>query len=338
MLLHKKYNNASLYQLQGEWKEIASLFQNLCVTERRKMTNGITMEQIKPKSLPICTFLDCVDHIVNCVNNEFGAMAVRDLYEALDKDIPHSNQLPQSNATEYEYCCNTFYERTVIFSAVYYVIARQNPNLTDVLTTLYRKVDYEEARPYINHFTFPLREKLQNNDTSTEEEQSRLIPAHIIPDVQALNNGYRHLPPYERLRKFRQILFSIDALDPADITPEIYVLRLTVDYAIVTLKKTYQLKEDDFVPENEKVAIKDLISECANHIVGRDNIIQFIENILNSKPPSNQDATYRDMLEKLRAGSIVFNINGDFVAGNKYTGTVVEKVENGGIGSQEIHE
>lgn len=336
MLIQKTYIPSSLHQLQNEWKEIATLFQELCITERRKMPNGVTMEQIKPKSLPICTFLDCVAHIVNVVNNEFGAMAVRDLYDALDKDLPHSNQPPQPDAMEYEYCCNTFYERTVIFAAAYYVIARQNPNLTDVLTAIYKIADYEEARPYLNHFTFQLREKNKNSNMS-EEENSRLIPPHIIPDVQALNNGYRHLPPYERLRKFRQIIFAIDALDPADYTPEIYVLRLTVEYAIATLKKTYNLKENDFVPENEKVAIKDLISECANH-ADRDKIIQFIESILNAKPPSEQDPLYRDMLEKLRTGSIIFNLNGDYVAGDKYTGTVIKKVENGGIGSQEIHE
>lgn len=300
------------------------------------MANGITMEQIKTRSLPICTFLDCVDHIVNIVNNEFGAMAVRDLYDALDKEIPHANQQPQPDATEYEYCCNTFYERTVIFAAVYYVIARQNPDLTEVLTALYTNADYKDARPYFNHFLFPLREKSQSDDTQDEQKRN-LIPPHIIPDVQALNNGYRHLPPYERLRKFRQIQFAIDALDPADYTPEIYVLRLTVEYAIATLKKTYNLKENDFVPENEKVAIKDLISECANH-TDRDKIIQFIESILNAKPPSEQDSLYREMLEKLRTGAVVLNFYGDLVQGDKYTGTIVKNVENGGIGVQEIHE
>ena len=336
MLIRKKYNSDSLCQLQGEWKDIARLFQELCVTERRKMANGVTMEQIKTRSLPIYTFLDCVDHIVNSVNNEFGAMAVRDLYDALDKDIPHANQQPQPDATEYEYCCNTFYERTVIFAAVYYVIAQQNPDLTEVLATLYKNADYEDARPYLNHFLFPLREKSQSDDTQDEQKRN-LIPPHIIPDVQALNNGYRHLPPYERLRKFRQILFAIDALNPADHTPEIHVLRLTVDYAISILKKTYNLRENDFIPESEKVTIRDLISECANH-VNRDQIIQFIENILNSKPPSEQDPLYHDMLNNLRTGSIIFNINGDYVAGDKYTGTVVKKVEEGGIGIQEIHE
>ena len=85
------------------------------------------------------------------------------------------------------------------------------------------------------------------------------------------------------------------------------------------------------------MTIRDLISECANH-VNRDQIIQFIENILNSKPPSEQDPLYHDMLNNLRTGSIIFNINGDYVAGDKYTGTVVKKVEEGGIGIQEIHE
>lgn len=307
MLIKKKYTHQSLGELEGEWKEIAIIFQRLCTTERHRLADGTIMEQIKTSSLPFDTFLNCVSHIVDIVSNEFGAMEVRGLYDALDYTLPHTNRQPLTQEQEYEYCCNRLYERTVIFGAVYYVIAVQNPELTDVLTTIYNYAYYKESRPYLEHFTFALRQKMNASNTADED---KLIPPHIIPNIQHLNDGYRNLKPHDRLRKFKQLSAYIDSLTPEEKTPKVETLRLVLEYTIHILQRTYNLWDSEFVPDSEKVLVQDLISEYSKiaSTDGNGSIAEFIKNVLSAKKPSAQDAIYLDLLETHRAPIIAKNV------------------------------
>jgi len=296
--IKKKYTRQSIRELEGEWREIAIIFQRLCTAERRRLADGTILEQIKVDSLPIETFMNCVSHIVGIINNDFGAMEVRELYDSLDSTIPHINRPPQASDEEYEYCCNRLYERSVIFGAVYYIISVQNPELQDVLSAIYRTAYYPDARPYLEQFLYLLRVKANGSGEGIVLEDE-IIPPHIIPDVQALENGYRHLKPYDRLRKFRQILFSIDTLPPEGRSTRTDTLRLVVEFTIRSLQRIYNLWEDSYVPDNEKVSIAALLEEY-NAVSSEDNngsVAAFLRRVISVKNPSAQDSMYLAMLE-----------------------------------------
>ena len=296
MILKNTFANQPLKDLKGPWKDIAKIFQRLCTNDGRKLDDGTNLERIKIESLPIATFLNCVSHIVNAINNEFGAMDVRGLYDALHPAIPHKNTPPSSSIQEYEYCCNRFYERTVIFAAVYYVISVENPELQDVLTAIYKQAYYHDGAPYLNQFTFELRNKINGSSTLHEE----FIPPHIIPDVTALMDGYREFKPYIRLKKFRLITAAIESLPQDTRSAQTDTLYLVITYAIRCLKRTFNLSEDAYIPDNEKVTISTLLEEYKKCVQNDENgsIAAFLERVIKSKEPSAQDPMYLDLLEK----------------------------------------
>lgn len=335
MKIKNIYNRQSFRSLTGEWKEVLSVFQQFYMTDRRIMPDGTVMERIKIDSLPPETFLNCVATIVEFINNEFGAFEVKRLYANLDRDIPHQNIKPQPHLEEYEYCCNTFYERTIIFSGVYYILAIQNPELTDVLSAVYAQMYYKDAHPYIDQFVYKLRHRNDNSETN-HSDIDEIIPPHIIPDIQALKDGYRHLSPRKQLYQFKKILASIDAIDPHELSPRIFTLRLTVDYTLHCLRKTYGLWEDqEYIPENEKVSIADLIKTLqTNFSDNKEAIIPFIQYLLNEKQPSVQDDMYRNMLvdvsKDVDETNSTTNINVEIHHHNDFNapvGTVIGNVE-----------
>lgn len=298
MIIKNTFANQPLKDLNGPWKDIAKIFQRLCTNDGRKLDDGTNLERIKIESLPIATFLNCVSHIVNTINNEFGAMDVRGLYDALHPAIPHKNVPPVSSMQEYEYCCNRYYERTVIFAAVYYVISVENPELQDVLTAVYKQAYYHDGAPYLNQFTFELRNKINGCSTLHED----FIPPHIIPDVTALMDGYREFKPYTRLKKFRLITAAIESLPQDTRSAQTDTLYLVITYAIRCLKRTFNLSEDAYIPDDEKVTISTLLEEYKNCVQNDENgsIAAFLERVIKSKEPSAQDPMYLELLEKAR--------------------------------------
>lgn len=299
MIINNTFTNQSLKNLKGPWMDIAKIFQCMCITSRRQLDDGTVMEQIKVSSLPLTTFLNCVSHIVNNINSDFGAMEVRSLYDGLDPTNPHVNISPSSSVLTYDYCCDKLYERTVIFAAVYYIISIENPELQDVLTSVYSQAYYKDAHPYFDHFVFELRKKMTTgvDDTTVEDD---FIPPHIIPDVSALMNGYRELKPYARLRKFRQIKMAIELLPLDCRSIKTDTLYLVITCAIKCLKRTFNLSEDTYIPDNEKVTISTLLEEYKNTAKADENgcVAAFLERIIRSKEPSPQDTMYLELLEK----------------------------------------
>lgn len=309
MRIKNIYTRQSLRSLEGEWKEIMLIFQQLCTSDRRILQDGTILERVKTDSLSPETFLNCVATIVEQINNDFGAMDVKDIYNKLDKDLPHRNETPSANATEYEYCCNTFYERTIIFAAVYYIISVQNPELTEVLTAVYSNSDYKEARPYLHMFVFKLRQRNVKIE-SGQNDLDEMIPPHIIPDIQALNDGYRHLSPRRRLNQFLRILHTIDTMRPEEITPRISTLRIIVEYTILNLRRTYDLWEDkEYIPETEKIAMGDMIKDYQNHFANqKEAILPFIQHLISQKQPAAYDNMYQQKLMELDQPNTNINI------------------------------
>ena len=336
MLIQNRYNRQSLRSLQGEWKDLALLFQQLCTIERRQMPDGAIMERVKQDSLSIETFLNCVATIVNRIDNEFGALEVDDIYKQLDPTNIHQNSAPLEKK-EYEYCCNKIYERSVIFGGVYFIISIEHPDLADVLTAVYSKVDYKEGRPYLFHFVNAIKKRKQFSNEEIDEQ----IPPHMIPEVLAFNEAYRHMNPNKRIRQFEMIMSIIDNMPIEEKNSQILLLRIVTGYALLLLRRMYGgLDDRKDIPEVDKLTISEIINIYQAHFSKqKESILPFIERLLEEKLPSAKDTYYRKMLEDdspKQGGNInvTIQVNGDYVNGDKHVGAQIDNVESGGAGVQ----
>ena len=293
MLIKNKYPRGTLKFLEGEWREVMLLFQQLCTGEHRMTDDGVMVERVTVKQFPPETFINCVYTIIEQINDAYGAMAVDDVYRQLDFATPHKNVPPASGAKEYNYCCDRFYERSIIFGGVYYVLAIQNPELTDVLEKVYTTANYPDAIPYLNHFINALKHRSENN----EEMEDFIDPCHI-PDIQALDQSYRYLSPKKRKLRYQQILLSIESLAPEERTSQINMLYITVSYALRILIRTYGLYEErEYIPESEKLTMTEIIRVYkARFADQKDVIVPFIKSLLEIKIPSAQDSSYEELL------------------------------------------
>ena len=85
---------------------------------------------------------------------------------------------------------------------------------------------------------------------------------------------------------------------PEEITPRISALRIVVEYALLSLRRAYDLWEDkEYIPETEKIAMGDMIKAFQNHFADqKEAILPFIQYLLDEKRPSAQDKMYQQML------------------------------------------
>lgn len=295
MLIKNKYTRGTLRSLEGEWKEVMLLFKQLCLGEHRRITDGVMMERVKVKQFPPETFINCIYTIVEQINDVYGAMLVDDVYRQLDYANPHQNIPPALGAKEYDYCCDRFYERSIIFGGVYYVLAIQNPELTDVLEKVYTTANYPDAVPYLNHFINALKHRSEDNEVTEDV----IDPCHI-PDIQALDQSYRNLSPKKRKLRYQQILLSIESLAPEERTSQINMLYITVSYALRILIRTYGLYEErEYIPESEKLTMTEIIRVYkARYADQKDVIVPFIKSLLEIKIPSALDSSYMELLKE----------------------------------------
>jgi len=297
MTIKNKYTRQSFGSLESEWAEVLMLFQQLCMGDHRLVIGGKVVERVKTNSLPPATFLNCVYTIVHQINNFFGGFEVEAIYKSLDKANPHTNPLPVAGAEEYDYCCNTFYERTIIFGAVYYILSVENAELTNVLEAVYRTACYSDAAPYFNHFVYAYRHRKEKGAIPGGEETT--IPPQILPDVINANEAYRHLPPRQRKRRFQLILAAIEDMSPEERTSQYTMLYVTFSYALNILVRTYGLYDErENIPETEKLTMAEILRAYMEESPDqKEAILPFIERLLNMKEPSANDPYYRKQLD-----------------------------------------
>ena len=109
------------------------------------------------------------------------------------------------------------------------------------------------------------------------------------------------MSPRRQLYQFKRILASIDAINQNELSPRLFSLRLTIDYTLTCLRRTYNLWEDqEYIPETEKVTMADMIKALQTHFIdNKEAIVPFIQFLLNKKQPSAQDNMYQQMLKEV---------------------------------------
>lgn len=87
-------------------------------------------------------------------------------------------------------------------------------------------------------------------------------------------------------------------MNPIDVSPELESLRMVVDYSITNLQRIYNIwDKDEYIPENEKISITDLIKECKSASTQQqETLIPFVEQVISAKQPKSDNNPFHQML------------------------------------------
>ena len=97
-------------------------------------------ERLKENSLPLTTLMNCLETILDTLyNQDYPELSVNEIWDSLK----HVSGKPDSESPQirffdltYEYHVNRWYEATIIFGAVYFVMALERPEMKDCLNAI----------------------------------------------------------------------------------------------------------------------------------------------------------------------------------------------------------
>ena len=97
-------------------------------------------ERIKEESLPMATLFNCVDTILDSLyGQDYPELSINEIWDSLKviRGKPESVQIrPSPIEQDYYYHVHRWYEATVIFGAVYFVMALEHPEMKDCLSAI----------------------------------------------------------------------------------------------------------------------------------------------------------------------------------------------------------
>ena len=136
-------------------------------------------QRLKDTSLPIPTLFNCMETIQARLNEkEYPELLVGEIWDDLRMKSPKTSTehrlIHFFDFNYYEFRVNRWYEATVIFGAVYFVLAFEHPDLRCCLGAIKNKAVYSpEAIPYFNIF----EKELARRDKAVQEdpEEHRLF-------------------------------------------------------------------------------------------------------------------------------------------------------------------
>ena len=128
-------------------------------------------ERIKESSLPLTTLLNCMETILETLyDQDYPELSVNEIWDSLKqpRGKPLSRQIWSGAIDlEYDYHVNRWYEATVIFGAVFFVMSLERPEMKDCLSAIRTRASCcSETIPYFIVFEEEYeecRDKVQDN-------------------------------------------------------------------------------------------------------------------------------------------------------------------------------
>jgi hypothetical protein len=139
-------------------------------------------QRIKDTSLPMLTLFNCMETTLARLNEkEYPELLVGEIWDSLrlksQKPSTEHRLIHFFDFNYYEYWVNRWYEATVIFGAVYYVLAFEHPDLRCCLEAIKNKVVYSaDAIPYFNIF----EKELARHDQQVMEDPGDYDPRQDV--------------------------------------------------------------------------------------------------------------------------------------------------------------
>ena len=192
-------------------------------------------QKIKETSLPILTLFNCMETVLAGLNEkEYPELLVGEMWDSLrlknQKPAAENRFIKFFDFNYYEYRVNRWYEATVIFGAVYYVMAFEHPDLRCCLSAIKNKAVYNpEAIPYFNIFEKELarRDKAVQDDPDDYDPRQDVILELKMRTERAMNDFSNQKPP-EGYVSIDAILYATENYFSRDAEPVLNTLEYVV--------------------------------------------------------------------------------------------------------------
>lgn len=280
MFINDYYKQSTDIPTSGSYYELAQLVSKLYT----KKCQG--MQRIKEESLSLIQFLNAVNTIVNELENDpLPSMRINKMWESLN---------PQNEKEGNDgFHTKRWYETTIIFGGVYYILAKGSNKDEELLATIEEKTAYDEkAKPYFDYFKVASYSKNQDeNVTESDRELLNQILNDLFMKTKNLSDEQK-LIEYDRAIKREQ----------EKEEPNSFIIRGIAQYSDALRKRetSKEIKNTSYTPplknESQTAMIDvDLLMETfakyAPDIAER--VFDLIGYIIHSK--------YGDIIEKFEA-------------------------------------
>ena len=192
-------------------------------------------QRLKDTSLPVPTLFNCMETILSRLNDkEYPELLVGEIWDDLRMKSP--KQSTEHCLTRffdfnyYEYRVNRWYEATVIFGAVYYVMAFEHPDLRCCLSAIKNKAVYSaEAIPYFNLFERELVGKDQQAKVDSDDYDPRQdVILELKMRTERAMNDFSNPKPPEGYVSIDAILYATENYFSKDAEPVLNILEYVV--------------------------------------------------------------------------------------------------------------
>ena len=126
----------NFYKSKTDLSQLTGVRQILIpIVARFYQSESENTERIKESSLPLTTLMNCMETILeNLYGQDYPELSVNEIWDSLKqpKGKSHSRQAwPSTLDLEYDYHVNLWYEATIIFGCVFFVMSLERPDLKD---------------------------------------------------------------------------------------------------------------------------------------------------------------------------------------------------------------
>jgi hypothetical protein len=192
-------------------------------------------QRLKDTSLPTPTLFNCMETILARLNEkEYPELLVGEIWDELrlksQKPSTEHRLIHFFDFNYYDYRVNRWYEATVIFGAVYFVMAFENPDLRCCLGAIKNKAVYSpDAIPYFNVFEKELarRDKAVTDDPEDYDPRQDVILELKMRTERAMNDFSNSKPP-EGYVSIDALLYATEHYFRKDADPVLNTLEYVV--------------------------------------------------------------------------------------------------------------
>jgi hypothetical protein len=193
-------------------------------------------QRLKDTSLPTPTLFNCMETILARLNEkEYPELLVGEIWD----DLRLKSQKPSTehrlvhffDFNYYEYRVNRWFEATVIFGAVYFVMAFENPDLRCCLSAIKNKAVYSpEAIPYFNVFEKELarRDKQPVQEGPDDYDPRQDIILELKMRTERAMNDFSNQKPPEGYVSIDALLYATEHYFYKDADPILNTLEYVV--------------------------------------------------------------------------------------------------------------
>lgn len=210
------------------------MYELACQVGKLYSKNINNMERIKEDSLPLLTFLNCVKTIVEMLENDtIPSQLVNTIWD----DLKPLN----INGCSEDYHVNRWYEATIIFGGVYFVISKNAEPDKELMVALENKAAYDDTSK--RHFSF------FKNTIHTVDEQNDNEKEYANEKLTILNNRIDGFSDEMKLKEYERAIEKEQDLDTHNYS---YLKSLNIYADTIRKRLTKKELQESTLPQTKE--------------------------------------------------------------------------------------